>query len=178
VVRDTVDEDGDLIEDTVDWFGLRTDGTVDYFGEIAQNFEIIEGEGAELVDLEGSWKGGRDGAKSGTLFPGAPFVGQTYRQEWAAGNAEDAATVLSIDYRFGKEPRLDEYVPRELAELLCADGDCVVTRDFTPIDPEVFERKYYAPGIGVFLEVDPDSGDIVQLVDCSFDKRCDELPEL
>ncbi len=177
VVRDVVDEDGDLVEDTDDWLALRRDGTVDYFGEIARNYEIIDGEGAELVDLEGSWKAGRDGAKSGTLFPGDPSPGQIYRQEWAASSAEDVAMVLSSSYRHGEDPELDEHVPQELAELLCAAGDCVVTRDFTPISPDAFERKYYARGLGAFLEVDPESGDIVQLVACSFDPRCDDLPE-
>ena len=59
--------------------------------------------------------------------------------------------------------------------MLCND-DCIVTRDFSPLEPDAEERKYYAPGIGMFLEVDPETGDIVQLVDCSFDVVCDMLP--
>lgn len=180
VVNDRVEEDGEPIEDTDDWFGQRLDGTVDYCGEISRNFELFEGddpEEAELVDTEGSWKAGRDGAKPGTLFPGMPVVGNVYRQEFSAGDAEDVAKVLSAGYGYGSNPRLDRFVPQELAELLCAADDCVVTREFTPLEPGAFERKYYAPGIGLFLEVDPASGDIVQLVSCNFDARCADLPE-
>ena len=48
--------------------------------------------------------------------------------------------------------------------------------EFTPIEPDAFGRKYYARGIGLFLEVDPEDGDVVQLVDCNFDARCAALP--
>lgn len=178
VVNDRVEEDGELVEDTDDWVGQRKDGSVEYCGEIARNFETFEGdepEEPELVDIEGSWKAGRDGL-SGTLFPGAPVEGAVYRQEWSPGNAEDAARVLSTRYGPGRAPGLDAHVPGDLAELLCEAGDCVVTGEFTPLEPDAFERKYYARGIGLFLEVDAESGDIVQLVDCNFDPRCAALP--
>jgi hypothetical protein len=28
------------------------------------------------------------------------------------------------------------------------NGDCLVTQEFTPIEPGVYEYKYYAPGVG------------------------------
>jgi hypothetical protein len=179
VLRDRALEGGEVVEDTDDWVAQRKDGTVVYCGEISQNFELFAGDDPavpELVDTDGSWKAGRDGALPGTLFPGAPAVGEVYRQEWSPGDAEDAARVLSVSYSFGSEAALDEFVPQALAELLCAANDCVVTAEFTPVEPDALERKYYAPGIGLFLEVDAESGDIVQLVDCSFDARCAMLP--
>jgi hypothetical protein len=179
VVNDRVEEDGELVEDTDDWFGLRKDGTVDYCGELSKELETFAGDDPELpelVSLEGSFKAGRDGARPGTLFPGAPAVGQVYRQEWLPGDAEDAARVLSTTYGFGGDPELDAFVPQDLAELLCAADDCVVTGEFTPLEPGAFERKYYARGIGLFLEVKPDSGEILQLVDCNVDPRCSALP--
>jgi hypothetical protein len=130
---------------------------------------------AELVEIEGSFKAGRDGAKSGVLMMASPVVGEIYRQEWAPGDAEDAAEVLSTTYGYGEDEELDEFVPQELAELLC-NGDCVVTRDFNPLEPDAEERKYYAPGIGPFLEVDLETGDIVRLVGCNFDPVCSILP--
>jgi hypothetical protein len=179
VVNDRVEEGGEVTEDTDDWYGLRKDGTIDYCGELSKELETFEDddpEEPELVSIEGSFKAGRDGDKSGTLFQGAPAVGQVYRQEWSPGNAEDAARVLSTTYGYGADPELDEFVPQALADLLCAAHDCVVTGEFTPISPDGFERKYYARGIGLFLEVDPESGDIVQLVDCNVDPKCAALP--
>jgi hypothetical protein len=178
VVRDVAEEGGQVVEDTDDWFGERLDGTIDYCGEISQNFELFPGDDPaepELVDVDGSWKAGR-GAKGGTLFLGAPEVGRVYRQEWAPGDAEDAARVLSTTYAFGSDAELDEFVPQALAELLCAAGDCVVTAEFTPVEPDALERKYYARGIGLFLEVGVESGSTVQLVECNVDPACQSLP--
>jgi hypothetical protein len=106
-------------------------------------------------------------------------VGAVYRQEFSAGNAEDAVRVLSATYSFGSEPDLDEFMPPELAELLCSASDCVVTGEFSPMHPSLdgFALKYYARGIGVFLEVVPVTGETVQLVDCNYDSRCDDLPK-
>jgi hypothetical protein len=98
-----------------------------------------------------------------------------YVEEFSLGNAEDATEVLSTNYEYGKNPELDELVPRRLARLLCA-GDCIVTRNFSLLEPGVFEREYYAPGIGMFLEVEPENGEVVQLFKCNVDPRCAALP--
>ncbi len=180
VVNDRVEVDGLLVEDTDDWYGLRLDGSVDYCGESVRDFEFTEGDRpfeAELVEIAGSFKAGRDGALAGTQMPGTPIAGTTHRQEWAPGNAEDAALIRSTSYRFGADAELDAFVPQALAELLCAAGDCVVTDEFSPLEPGAIGRKYYARGIGFFLEVKPDSGAAVQLVECNLDARCAQLPQ-
>ncbi|MCB0168497.1 MAG: hypothetical protein KDI79_29985 [Anaerolineae bacterium] len=180
VINDVVSVEGQVVEDTDDWIAQGLDGTVDYCGESVRDYETFAGDNpaeAELIETAGSFKVGRDGAQPGTLFMAAPVVGQTYRQEWSPNNAEDAATVVSTSYSFGADPDLDQFVPQDLVDLLCADGDCIVTADFTPIEPDVLEYKYYAPGIGVFLEIKPDDGEVLQLVACNYDSRCDELPQ-
>lgn len=179
VVRDRVEEDGRVVEDTNDWFAQREDGTVFYCGEETAEFEFFEGddpERPELVTIDGSFKAGRDGALPGTQFLAAPKVGDVYRQEWSPNNAEDAARVISTTYDFGSNPALDAHVPQALVQLLC-DGDCVVTEEFTPLEPDALEHKYYAPGIGFFLQVNVGSGEILQLVSCNVDPRCNSLPD-
>ena len=178
VVRDQVFEDGDLIEDTDDWFATAKDGDVWYCGEETKDFETFAGDRPrlpELVSIDGSFKAGRDGDKPGIIFRAAPVPGEVYLEEFSLGDAEDVAEVLSTIYRFGTDATLDEGVPRPLAERLCP-GDCVVTRNFSLLEPGVIERKYYARGIGVFLEVKPGSGEVVQLTGCNFDDRCAGLP--
>ena len=153
VVKDVVEEDGDLIEDTDDWYAQDLAGNVWYCGEIAKNFETFDGddpEEPELVDIEGSWKAGRDGAKPGYLMLVAPMVGDVYRQEVSWGDAEDVAEVISITG--------SETVPAS-----SCTNDCLITRDFTAIEPGINEYKYYAPGKGLILEVDMD-GNRVELV--------------
>ncbi len=150
-VNDRVEEDGVVIEDTDDWYAQDIEGNVWYCGEIAQNFEVPEGEDdPELVDVEGSWKAFRDFARPGIIMLANPRVYDVYRQEFALGDAEDAAEILSVD--------ASATVPGASCQ-----GDCVLTRDFTPLEPDVDEQKYYAPGVGLILEVGPD-GDRVDLV--------------
>jgi len=179
VVNDVVENDEGGKEDTNDWIAHRKDGTQFYCGEESKDFETFPGDippVPELVSIEGSFKTGRDGDLPGMLFLFDPVPGTTYRQEYSVGNAEDAATILSTNYSYGSDPDLDEFVPEELADLMCGENsDCVVTGEFTPIEPDVYERKYYARDIGLFLEVNPEEGVINELVSCNFGGKCDEL---
>ena len=63
---------------------------------------------------------------------------------------------------------------QQLTEERFCSGDCVLTNNFSLLEPGVFGRKYYARGIGVFLEVE-NTGEVSQLVGCNFDPRCDNL---
>jgi hypothetical protein len=179
VVRDRVFKDGALAENTDDWFCQAKDGNVWYFGEEVKNFESFDGDNPknpELVKIDGSFKAGRDGDKPGIIFQASPAVGQSYLEEFSLGNAEDVTEILSTTYAFGNNPELDHLVPQLLAERLCSAGDCVVTKNFSLLEPGVFALKYYARGIGSFLEVES-TGEAIQLVNCSFDPRCVGLPQ-
>ncbi|HEX6010848.1 MAG TPA: hypothetical protein VFY87_03395, partial [Geminicoccaceae bacterium] len=146
VVQDTVTLDGVLVEDTTDWFAQDRLGNVWYFEEIARNYE-----NGDLANLDGSWRAGVDGAQPGIVMRARPRAGEVYRQEFRLGDAEDLAQVLSLSG--------DAAVPA------ASCGDCVVTRDFTPLEPDLVERKFYAPGIGLILEVDLETGERVELVE-------------
>jgi hypothetical protein len=39
-----------------------------------------------------------------------------------------------------------------------------------------YPLRFFAPGIGMFLEVNPESEEFLQLADCNFDPRCSDLP--
>jgi hypothetical protein len=147
VVRDVVDEEGEVVEDTDDYFAQDRFGNVWYFGEISLNFED-----GRIEDVEGSWRAGVDGAKAGIVMKANPMVGDVYRQEFALGDAEDAGKVLSITG--------SESVP-----AASCNGTCVVTADFSPLEPGALEHKYYAPWIGLILEVDPETGERLELVE-------------
>jgi hypothetical protein len=178
VVRDEVFSGGVIKEGTNDWFAQAKDGNVWYCGEETGTYETFRGDRPrkpELVSIDGSFKAERDGDRPGIIFQANPVVGQFYIEEASLGNAEDASEVLSVSYTYGKDPELDELVPPALAKLLC-HGDCVVTRNFSQLEPDGFERKYYARGIGVFLETGPQTGEVVRLVKCNVDPRCALLP--
>ncbi len=178
VLRDQVTKDGELVEDTDDWFAQAKNGDVYYCGEEVKDYESFDGDKPrlpELVSRDGSFKQGRDGDKGGISVLASPKLGQVFRQEFSPANAEDIAEIVSTNYAFGKNPELDRFVPQQLATQLCS-GNCVITKEYSPQEPGVFARKYYAPGIGFFLEVKPGAGTSVQLVSCNFDTRCVGLP--
>ncbi|HJN51070.1 MAG: hypothetical protein QGI68_13390 [Pseudomonadales bacterium] len=157
VVNDVVAEDGVLIENTDDWFAQDTDGNVWYCGEIAENFEYFDGdepELPELVDIEGSWKAGREGAEAGILVPAEPEVGDIIRNEVLYGEAEDVIEILSLQG--------DESV-----QQADCNGSCLVVKESTPLEPDAEENTYYLPGMGVILEVDVETGARAELISFS-----------
>jgi hypothetical protein len=129
VVHDIVTADGETIEDTFDWYAQDTQGNLWYLGEDTKEYE-----NGEVVSTEGSWEAGVDGAQPGIILPADPQVGHAYRQEYYAGQAEDGAEILSVDEQVD--------VPFGTFESV------LETRDFTPLEPDVEERKFYARGVG------------------------------
>lgn len=155
VVRDVVEVDGELLEDTDDWFAQDVDGNVWYCGEEVKDYEWFDGDEPplpELISDDGSFKAGRDGDKGGILLPQLPVVGDVFRQELSVGNAEDIIEILATD-------------GEESAVAAGCNNACLVTRDFSPLDPGAEENKYYTPGLGLILEIDIETGDRVELID-------------
>lgn len=146
-VRDTVTVDGEVAEDTLDWYAQDKQGNVWYFGESTQEFE----DGLP-VSLEGSWRGGVDGAKPGIIMKAYPSVGDAYRQEFLLGSAEDIAEVVGV-------------AGSATTPAASCRGTCLVTHEFTPIEPDLNEKKYYAPNVGFILEVDQATGDRLELIE-------------
>jgi hypothetical protein len=147
IVRDRVYLEGSLIEDTFDWFAQDTAGTVWYLGEDSK--EILDGE---VISTEGSWEWGVDGALPGIIMPANPAarMGKKYRQEYYAGVAEDWGKVISVN---------------EDVEVPYGDFEgCVQTEDWSGLDPGHREDKFYAPGIGLVLEVPKEDDESVELI--------------
>jgi len=147
VVWDRVWLNDELIEDTKDWFAQDLEGNVWYFGEDSKEFE-----GGQLVGTKGSWEAGIDNAKPGIIMKASPQVGDSYRQEYYSGEAEDMGEVVA----------LGETVSVPYGTF----SDCIKTKDWNVLEPGVIEFKYYCPGIGgVVLETNPDYDEIVELID-------------
>ncbi|NIN71023.1 MAG: hypothetical protein GTO46_03615 [Gemmatimonadetes bacterium] len=130
-------EDGELVEETADWYAQDMDGNVWYFGEDTKEYED-----GEVVSTAGSWEAGVDGAQPGIIMKGAPAVGQSYRQEYYAGRAEDMGEVLALQESVT--------VPYGSFENL------LKTKEWTPLEPGDEEHGYYAPGVGLVLEAEGD----------------------
>ena len=147
VVHDVVKNNGEVIEDTTDWYAQDIYGNVWYFGEIAQKIE----DGI-LVSIDGSWTTGVNRDKPGFAMKRFPVVGETYRQEFSLNNAEDAAKVLTL-------------TGSATVPAASCNGNCLITREFSPIIPSLLEDKYFAPGVGFILETKPGTTDRLELVE-------------
>jgi hypothetical protein len=79
----------------------------------------------------------------------SPKVGQTYRQEYYAGEAEDYAIVRSLD-----------------ASASVPAGDysgCIKTEERSVLEPDVLEYKYYCEGVGnVLVDEDGDREELLE----------------
>ncbi len=148
LVRDVVTLDGELIEDTDDWYAQHRNGDVWYFGEVARNFE----DGL-LDNLDGSWRTGKEGALAGMQMKARPRPGNAYRQEFLLNEAEDLAVVLGLD--------------RTVTVAYGTFRDCLETKEFTPMEPDVEEHKFYAPGLGFVLATNArgERTELVQVID-------------
>lgn len=143
VVLDVARHGASLIEKTFDFFAQDVDGNVWYFGERTMEYDAQ----GNVISTEGSWEAGVDGAVAGIIMEADPQVADGYRQEFLAGHAEDQAWVLSL----GNTVR----VPfGNLHQVLR-------TMEWTPLEEKVIDEKYYAPGIGIVLEVSVAGGNEV-----------------
>ncbi len=59
---------------------------------------------------------------------------------------------------------ISQHLHSQGGSKLRADYQTLQTRDFTPLEPDVNEYKYYAPGIGVVREEVVGGGEVIDLV--------------
>jgi hypothetical protein len=132
---------GKLGERTTDWYAQDSRGNVWYYGEATAE---LDPNGHE-TSTEGSWLAGVHAAKPGIVMPAHPRVGQSFRQEYLKGHAEDHFQVLSL----ASAVRVP-YVSSKHALL---------TKEWTPLEPDVLDHKVYVRGIGVVKEETVKGGD-------------------
>lgn len=147
-------EDNELHEVTKDYLAQRTDTKdVWYFGEDVEFYE----DGV-LVGNEGAWLAGVDGAKPGIVVKNDPMRNDSYLQECWRGEAEDTVDVVSLKANV----RTEEFGRFK---------NCLKTYDYTPLDKESREHKFYCTvskdGEDInakVLQIDLESGDRLELV--------------
>lgn len=148
ILHDSVFQDGALVEETFDWFAQDKEGNVWYLGEDVNNYE-----NGVLINHDGSWEWGVDGALPGVNMwadPAAHRV-EAYRQEYYIGVAEDFGLVLSAS----------ESVTVPVGSF----QNVVQTYDFSSLKTNIQGHKFYAPGVGIIKEVELLTGEEAVLVE-------------
>ena len=132
VYLDTVTVDGQTVEVTRDYLAQHKNGDVWYFGEDVDNYE-----NGKLVDHAGSFIHGTDGAKAGIWIKADNKAGDSYRQEYYKGEAEDMRDVVAVNQTV--KTSKETYT------------GCVKFYDWTPLDKQSKEHKYHCPGIAAMV---------------------------
>jgi hypothetical protein len=140
-VQDRLYAAGHLAERTKDWYAQDAQGNVWYFGESTAEL----GKSGQITSREGSWQSGVAGAKAGIFMPAHPALGQTFRQEYYKGHAEDHFAVVSLD--------ASVVVP------YTAGAHALLTKEWTPLEPGVLDHKLYVRGVGEVKEETIKGGD-------------------
>jgi hypothetical protein len=87
-----------------------------------------------------------------------PAIGDVYRQEYYAGEAEDAASIFALDQTTDITWVTGGTQPAKVDGVL-------VTEEWTPLDPAVREHKSYAPGVGLIREESVTGGNVIVLIE-------------
>ncbi len=138
-VDDRLTLNGRLEERTTDWYSQDARGNVWYFGERTAELDAH----GRVTSTEGSWTAGVAGAQAGIFMPAHPRVGQSGRQEYYKGHAEDHFKVIGL---------FNTVSPRGAAKAL-------LTEETTPLEPGTVDHKLYVRGIGTVLEQTERGGD-------------------
>jgi hypothetical protein len=140
-VDDRLYLNGYLAERTKDWYAQDAKGNVWYFGEATAELN----RAGRVTSREGSWLAGVDGAEQGSFMPAHPKIGQSFRQEYYKGHAEDHFAVLSLS--------------ASVVVSYTASAHALLTKEWTPLEPNVVDRKLYVRGIGLVKEETIRGGD-------------------
>jgi len=83
--------DGKLVEVAYDYFAQADDGSVYYLGEDVSNYED-----GKVLNHEGSWLAGKDGAPAALIMPAHPEVGKVFNPENLPGVVYETDEILSL----------------------------------------------------------------------------------
>jgi hypothetical protein len=135
VVEDRLYLDNVLAERTSDYYAQDRCGNVWYFGEDTAELD----RHGRVVSTEGSWHAGVDGAQPGVFMQAHPQLGRRFRQEWYRGQAEDVFKVIARSARVTTPAGSFRRALR--------------TAEWTALEPDVLDNKFYVRGIGEVAEV-------------------------
>jgi hypothetical protein len=135
IVPDRLTLSGILHERTTDYYAQDQAGNVWYLGEDTAELDAH----GKVLNRDGTWHAGVDGAIPGIYMEAEPVVGHAYRQEFYPGEAEDHFEVISLT-----------------ATVHVPFGDfqnALRTKEWTPLEPDVLDNKFYVRGVGQVREV-------------------------
>ena len=136
IVEERETNAGELVEVSRNYMAINPQTRdVYYLGEDVDMYKK-----GKVVNHEGSWHHGEQGATLGLMMPGTPVVGTKFYQELAKGVAMDRVEIVSLT--------------ETLATAAGAFAGCLRFRESSPLEPLAREYKIYAPGVGLVKDGD------------------------
>jgi hypothetical protein len=121
-------------ERTTDWYAQDREGNVWYLGETTAELD----RSGHVTSREGTWLAGRGSAQPGIYMPAQPAIGQSGRQEFLKGHAEDHFRVVNL--------------AASVTSPYVSSKHALLTEEWTPLEPGVLDHKLYVRGIGTVRE--------------------------
>jgi len=134
VVEERETNHGALVEVSRNYFAIsKRTNSVFYFGEDVDMYKD-----GKVVNHEGSWLAGVNGARFGLMMPGLPLMRARYHQEIAPPVAMDRAEIVSLT--------------EALRTPAGAFTDVVKIEETTPLEAGAKEYKFFARGVGLLQD--------------------------
>ncbi len=134
VVTETELIDGKLVEKSRNFYAECVEtGDVLYFGE-----EVDIYKDGVIVNHNGAWRSGVNGARPGIIMTGRALTGSRYSQEIAPGIALDRAEHVKTGFAF--ETAAGTFT------------NCLSVHETTPLEPGSSSFKVYCRGIGIVFD--------------------------
>ncbi|HXT68661.1 MAG TPA: hypothetical protein VN700_02840 [Vicinamibacterales bacterium] len=131
IIEERESDKNELVEVSRNYYAIsRRTNAVFYFGEDVDMYKA-----GKVVDHEGAWLSGVNGARFGLMMPGLPLMRARYFQEIAPKVAMDRAEIVSMT--------------KAMAVPAGKFTNVLETLETTPLEPLAKESKYYAAGVGL-----------------------------
>ena len=131
VVEDKVSLGGVATEKLIGYYAQDRDGNVWYFGEDMQELDA----NGHVVNTDGSWHAGVDKARPAFFMEATPTVGHSYAHAYTNNDFAVLSLSEKVTVPFGSFP------------------DALVTKEWSPLEPDVETHKFYVRGVGVVRDV-------------------------
>jgi hypothetical protein len=131
VTEDVVSLGGVVSERVIGYFAQDQDRSVWSFGEDDQELD----DNGHVVSTDGSWHAGVDKALPALVMEGTPVVGHSFEHAATKNDYTVLSLASAVKVPYGSY------------------ADALVTREWSPLEPDVETHKFYVPGVGVVRDV-------------------------
>jgi hypothetical protein len=130
VIEDSVSFAGVPAERLLGYYAQDRAGNVWYFGEDDEGLD-----NGQVISTEGSWHAGVDKAPPAFFLEGSPTVGKSFAHDYTKSDFAVLSLAGKVTVPFG------------------AFTDALVTKEWSPVEPDVEMHKFYVRGVGLVRDV-------------------------